>query len=75
MSPFHKVQLVKKGGRMVSKGQIKVERIMEKRGGLTSEKMSNLREQLVFIKDEYKWFYERILQDNEENPKKKRRTT
>lgn len=75
MSPFHKVDLLKKESRIVTKeDNIKAERIKEKRGAITVEKLSNLREQLVFIKEEYKWFYERILEQNEENPKKKRKT-
>lgn len=74
-SPFYKVDLLKKGSRVICKeDNITLRRITEKRGGLTAEKLSNLREQLKFVKEEYKWFYEKIFEVNEENPKKKRKT-
>ncbi|KAB0802996.1 hypothetical protein PPYR_05182 [Photinus pyralis] len=74
-TPFHKVDLLKKGHRVVSGNTVTVRHITEKRGGLTTEKLNNLREQLQFVKEEYKWFYENILEQNQDNPKKKRKTT
>nr|CAH7728830.1 unnamed protein product [Callosobruchus chinensis] len=75
MLPFHKVDLLKKGSRIGTKNDnIKVERIVGKKGGLTTEKLSNLREQMMYIKEPYEWFYKQILEDNEGNPKKKRKT-
>ncbi|CAH1995456.1 unnamed protein product [Acanthoscelides obtectus] len=47
ISTFHKVDLLKKGSRIsVEEDNIEVGRIQEKRGGNTSGKLSNLREQL-----------------------------
>lgn len=41
---------------------------------LTTEKMDNLREQLKCIDRDYLWYYEEIMSENVENPKKKRKT-
>lgn len=72
-SPFHKVELFKTGVKTLTRAdEIKLHRFSEKRGGLTSEKQNNLRAQLQYIKDEYKWYYEKILEENETNPKVKK---
>lgn len=67
-TPFLQVDLHKKGAREVQAGEI-TPRVLPKCGGLTVEKMSNLREQLKF------GFYEEILEQNIEKPKKKTRKT
>lgn len=43
---------------------ISLERIIGKSGSLSAEKLSNLRDQIQFLDDEYKWFYEDICNSN-----------
>lgn len=72
-TPFLQVDLHKKGTKYVLSAEIELSKL-PKCGGLTLEKMNNLREQLKFIDKDYLWFYEEILNENVENPKKKRKT-
>lgn len=71
--PFLLVDLHKKGTKEVLPKQITLT-ALPKCGGLTVEKLSNLREQLKFVDEDYRWFYEEIFLQNIENPKKKRKT-
>lgn len=73
-TPFLEVDLKKKGSRIVKKGEVTPTRLRENTGGLTKEKMTNLQEQIKFVEEEYRWYYEDILEKNLENPKKKRKT-
>lgn len=59
------------GSRIVNKeDKIVLSTFHEKREGLISDKLSNPREQMKFLKDEYTWFYENIFRENEANRKK-----
>lgn len=72
-TPFLQVDLHKKATKDVLSDELVLSKL-PKCGGLTIEKMSNLKEQLKFIDKDYLWFYEDILNENVENPKKKRKT-
>ncbi|KAL1493809.1 hypothetical protein ABEB36_009497 [Hypothenemus hampei] len=70
-TPFLQVDLHKKGAREIQAGEV-VLNVLPKCGGLTVEKISNLREQLKFVNKDYRWFYEAILQEASLNPKQKK---
>lgn len=70
-TPFLEVDLHKKGAREVEAGMVTL-RPLPKCGGLTAEKMSNLRDQMKFIEPDYRWYYEEILEENTNNPKTKK---
>lgn len=73
-TPFLEVDLKKKYAENFDRTGCVPTRQTRKTGGLTTEKLQNLKEQVKFIPEEYRWFYEGIIQDNMENPKKKRKT-
>lgn len=72
-SPFLQVDLHKKGAREVQTGEVTLS-VLPKCGGLTVEKISNLQEQVKFVEEDYRWFYEGVLVETSLNPKQKRRT-
>lgn len=73
-TPFRQVDLNKKGTQNLDRSEIKPTRLTQKTGGLTLDKLQNLKDQIKFVEEEYRWFYEDILKNNTENPKKKRKT-
>ncbi|GBN15885.1 hypothetical protein AVEN_257900-1 [Araneus ventricosus] len=46
---------------------IDILRLFRKTGTLSKEKVENLKEQLCFIPDQHKWFYEQVLHENRVN--------
>lgn len=44
-----------------------IPRLFRNSGSLSKEKVQNLKEQLCFVPDEHKWFYEQVLTDQEGN--------
>lgn len=70
-TPFKKVNLLKQNRGATNPVQIEevdLERTTETGASLTSEKIQNLQQQLPYIKNEYKYFYESVIQtENEKN--------
>lgn len=61
--PFRKVNILQNKNRTAAPDNIEVERIREKYGTISDEKRKNLRELLKFVKPEYRYFYELILEN------------
>lgn len=62
-TPFKKVDLLKKNGKVDGSG-LSIARLRKKTGSLSEEKLSDLRNQQAFIPEEFKFFYEKILQEH-----------
>lgn len=73
-TPFQLVDLRKKGTENVDRTLYRPTRLTNKIGGLTSEKLENLKAQIRYVDEDYKWFFEHVLQENVGHPKKKRKT-
>lgn len=77
-TPFLKVDIMKSRHRKLEKEDFKLELIRNKNNALSAEKNSNLKEQLQYIDDEYKYFYQKVIGCETENQNsklnKKRRT-
>lgn len=73
-TPFLHVDLRKKCTQNYDRSGCKPTRLAQKTGGLTVDKLQNLKDQIKFVVEEYRWFYEKILENNIDNPKKKRKT-
>ncbi|KAK9696521.1 hypothetical protein QE152_g31525 [Popillia japonica] len=73
-TPFLHVDLRKKGSKNVDRTRCKQIRLIEKTDGLTIEKLQNLKEQVKFVTEDYRWIYETVTEENMANPKKKRKT-
>lgn len=58
MTPFKKVNIMKKSSRPE---KFDVGRVGRKYGTISQEKKANLKEQVKFVKPEYRYFYESIL--------------
>lgn len=58
MMPFRKVNILKKGGQVED---FEVERVQGKYGTITKEKKANIKEQLQFVRLEYRYYYENIV--------------
>lgn len=68
--PFLKVNLMKKTKDKITTTPPLLERYTMPRltapqGSLSEEKIDNLRSQLEFVRDEHKWFYEKIIREHE----------
>ncbi|KAL4713396.1 hypothetical protein ACJJTC_010381 [Scirpophaga incertulas] len=57
-TPFKKVDILKKN---IASENFDIERIGRKYGTVSSEKKANIKDQLPFIKPEYRYYYETIL--------------
>ena len=69
-TPFHKVDILKHGAKKVESDSFVLQVIRNKRNNKVSdEKKANIREQLPYIDDEYKYFYEIFLEMNQEEEK------
>ena len=58
MTPFKRVDIMKKNARP---DIFEVERVGRKYGKISDEKKDNIKEQIKFVKPEYRYFYESIL--------------
>lgn len=64
-TPFKKVDLRKKNNiikKFVGAGDFMLERATDSKAKLTAEKIQNLEQQLPFVKKEYKYFYNSLIQ-------------
>lgn len=61
--PFKKVNILKNKKISDPPNDIEIERIREKYGTISNEKKANLRDLIKFVKEEYRYFYEPILED------------
>lgn len=61
--PFRKVNILQNKNRTLAPDNIEIERIRVKYGTISDEKRKNLRELLKFVKPEYRYFYEHILEN------------
>ncbi|CAG9760242.1 unnamed protein product [Ceutorhynchus assimilis] len=71
-TPFLQVDLKKKGTKNVDRTLCAPTRVLTKTGGLTLEKIKNLQEQVQFVNESYRWFYEDIIEENVANPKRRK---
>lgn len=60
-TPFKKVSILQNEKRKPDSGSVQFRRVNEKVGKLSEKKLANLRDQLPYVKEEYRWFYEQIL--------------
>lgn len=60
-TPFHKVNILKSGAKKVHPDSFTLQVIRNKRNEVTEEKKANIREQLAYIDDEFKYFYKIFL--------------
>lgn len=65
-TPFQKVNIIK-NARLTPPSHIEIQRIGRKYGKLAPLKIDNLKTQVPFVKDTYRWYYEGIIKDQEEN--------
>lgn len=61
MMPFRKVNILKQKSITQPPAPIQLERFTEKYGTIADKKKANLIEQMPFIKEEYRYFYENIV--------------
>lgn len=65
-TPFKKVNIIK-NARLTPPKNVEIQRIGRKYGKLAPVKIDNLKTQVPFVKDTYRWYYEGIIKDQEEN--------
>nr|CAH7757131.1 unnamed protein product [Callosobruchus chinensis] len=61
--PFRKVNILQNENRTSAPDNVDIGRVRMKYGTVSSEKKENLRELLKYIKQEYRYFYEPILEN------------
>lgn len=59
MTPFRKVDILKKRGHVED---VEVERVGRKYGTISEEKKENIKEQIKFVKPEYRYYYQNIIE-------------
>lgn len=66
-TPFKKVSLLRanRTSNTNKKLDIKIHRLKQQKGSLSEEKVKNLKEQLKFVREEHRWFYEDIIKEHE----------
>lgn len=66
-TPFKKVSLLRanRTSSVIKTIEIKIDRLKQHKGSLSEEKVKNLKDQLKFVKEEHKWFYEYIIEEHE----------
>ncbi|KAG8311170.1 hypothetical protein J6590_048769 [Homalodisca vitripennis] len=68
--PFRKVNLLRHDNQP-QPDNITVPRYVNPRGSLTEDKINNLQEQMLFVKEQFRWFYEQVFKQQGENVRKK----
>lgn len=62
-TPFKKINIKRYVNQEGSVGNISMSRLFEKTGQLSKEKKENLKEQLPFIPEEYRWYYTILINE------------
>lgn len=74
-TPFKTVSILQNENRRPHSEDVQLRRVNEKTGKLSQKKILNLRDQMPYVKEEYRWFYNEILGHAEAEVNKRRRTT
>lgn len=62
-TPFKKVNIKRYVNQEAGIGNISISRLSQKTGKLSKEKKENLKDQLPFIPEEYRWFYDVLISE------------
>lgn len=64
-TPFKQVNIIR-NSRIPLPLKVEIERLGKKTGELSSEKIANLKSQLQYVKEPYRWFYNAIIAEQED---------
>jgi hypothetical protein len=62
-TPFKKVDILKKRGNEVERQNLSISRLGRKTGSISEEKLKDLKQQQVFIPEEYRFFYNKVFEE------------
>lgn len=63
-TPFTKLNIIK-NVRLAPPSNVAIQRIGRKHGKLAPLKLDNLKSQVCFVKELYRWYYENIIKEQE----------
>lgn len=73
-TPFKRVSILQNKQRRPLAEQVNFKRINNKTGDLSEKKKENLREQIKYVQEEFRWFYEEVLNIETAETRTRRRT-